>query len=203
MRTESLLMLVALFLLGCGNGPAPKTTNTVKTAKMASFELNGYRLTSAEYWPYLGKDEPRYPEDVLWGFYPEKGIPAAGEPDPNPDNATSAAIACAEKAWGELLSFLTSNPSQLRAIVEQGKDKGFTPLFYLWMNDYTRAADPYPHEVRPSKLWYWKRKIPDPKRPAGYWKWESTLTRSGECQTPRSDQIRAILDQTLDELTHR
>ena len=42
--------------------------------RMESFELNGYQLTGAEYWPYSGTEEIRYPEDVLWGFYPEKGV---------------------------------------------------------------------------------------------------------------------------------
>ena len=37
--------------------------------------MNGYTLAGAEYWPYIGKDDIKYPDDVLWGFYPDTSPP--------------------------------------------------------------------------------------------------------------------------------
>lgn len=177
----------------------PATEGTMKT-----FETpDGFKLSGGEYWPYTGSTEPRYPEDVMWGFYPKKGEMPPGETDPNPDTASKAAIACAERAYAELQKFLSSpsaRPKDFDLVVEEGKDQGVTRLFYLWTNDYTKAADPYPPGVRPARLWYWKRKTPDPKRPAGYWKWESTLTQKGECKTPNLDEAATYLREKRDEL---
>ena len=46
---------------------------TPLAARMDTFEMNGYLLAGAEYWPYVGRDDIKYPEEVLWGFYPAKG----------------------------------------------------------------------------------------------------------------------------------
>ena len=173
---------------------------TAKPKRMDTFELNGYLLAGAEYWPYVGSLDIKYPEEVLWGFYPQKGVAAPGETEPNADSARPQAIACAERAWKALQAFVASDPPTLRRIIALGADHGYVPRFYLWTNDYGRAADPYPPGVRPARLWYWKRKEPDPERPPGYWKWESTLTQSGECQIPQQAQIDEYLAETLKEL---
>jgi hypothetical protein len=144
----------------------------------------------------VGSAEIRYPEDVLWGFYPEKGVLAPGESTPNADSARPEAVACAERAFTALRGFIASDPPLLRKIVEHGAAQGYVPRFYLWVNDYGRAADPYPPGVREARLWYWKRKTPDPVRPPGYWKWESTLTQTGECRIPRDDAIATYLAET-------
>jgi hypothetical protein len=168
---------------------------------MATFEERGFVLAGAEYWPYAGDREPNYPEEILWGFYPRKGIVPPGETDPNRDDASPAAIACAERAHRELRELLASPlVDELRAIVDVGAAGGFTNRFYLWVNDYSRASDPFPPGVRPARLWYWKRKTPDPNKPPGYWKWESTLTRSGECRTPLREETVAYLKKTRSEL---
>jgi hypothetical protein len=167
---------------------------------METFEINGYVLAGAEYWPYIGKEDIRYPQDVLWGFYPEQGVIPPGETDPNPDSATREAVDCAQQSFAALQVFLAKNPPALRRIVEVGEPKGFVPRFYLWTNDYSRAASPYPPGVREARLWYWKRKQPEPPRPPGYWKWEATLTQLGVCQIPQPAQIEKYLAQTLSEL---
>jgi hypothetical protein len=169
---------------------------------MSSFESNGYVLSGAEYWPASGNAEVKYPEEVLWGFYPKKGIAPPGETDKNPDDASSAAIACAEKSFAALKAFLATEPPELRRIVERGKAEGYTNKFYLWTNDYTRAATPYAPGVRSARLWYWKRKTPDPTRPPGYWKWEATVTQRGECQLPGAAQTRAMLVEIDAHLAH-
>jgi hypothetical protein len=184
-----------LLLIVCACTPA-----AAGGERMESFELHGYQLTGAEYWPYAGIEEIRYPEDVLWGFYPEKGVAPPGETEPNPASARPEAVACARRAYDALREFLRADPPALRRIVELGAEEGFVPRFYLWTNDYGRAATPYPPGVREARLWYWKRKTPAPPKPPGYWKWESTLTQSGECQIPRREQIDAYLKETLASL---
>ena len=66
-----------------------------RTESMTTFESNGYVLSGAEYWPAVGNAETKYPEEVLWGFYPKKGVAPPGETDKNADDASSAATACA------------------------------------------------------------------------------------------------------------
>lgn len=164
---------------------------------METFTINGYLLAGAEYWPYTGSEEIEYPDAVLWGFYPKQGELGPGETTPNAASASEQAIACARTAYDALRAFLSSDPPKLRAIVEKGAAKGYVPRFYLWTNDYTRAASPYPPGVREARLWYWKRKQPEPPKPPGYWKWEATLTQSGECQIPRAEQIEKLLADEL------
>lgn len=168
---------------------------------MAPFDFDGYTLTGAEYWPYAGEVDINYPSEVLWGFYPKAGEVPPGETDPNPATASPAAVACAQRSYDALRAFLATRPAKLRAITERGVDAGFVPRFYLWTNDYTRAATPFPPGVREARLWYWKRKQPAPPKPPGYWKWEATLTQAGECQLPRAAQIEAFLDETLASIT--
>ena len=162
--------------------------------------MNGYVLAGAEYWPYIGKDDIKYPDDVLWGFYPEKGVIAPGEDTPNLDSGNPDAIDCAQQSFAALQVFLAKNPPALRRIVELGEAKGFVPRFYLWTNDYTHAATPFPPGVREARLWYWKRKQPEPPKPPGYWKWEASLTQTGECEIPKDDQIQKYLAETLSKL---
>jgi hypothetical protein len=194
--------LLVLAFVACGAPPAPRPIPrpppvTPISERMDAFEINGYVLAGAEYWPYIGRDELRYPQDVLWGFYPEKGEVPPGESVPNPDSATPAAIECAQQAFAALQVFLAKNPPALRKIVELGEAQGFVPRFYLWTNDYSRAASPYPPGVREARLWYWKRKQPEPPKPPGYWKWEATVTQDGACHLPRAEQIEAYLADTL------
>ena len=190
-----LLVLAA----ACGGSPAPSAPPSppAPPAPMASFTLHGYLLAGAEYWPYVGAADIDYPHDVLWGFYPAKGELPPGEDEPNIDSARPEAIACARTSYDALRTFLASDPPALRKIVELGADQGYVPRFYLWTNDYGRAASPYPPGVREARLWYWKRKAPEPPKPPGYWKWEATLTQVGECQVPRPAQIESYLAETL------
>jgi len=171
--------------------------------RMDSFEMNGYVVTGAEYWPYVGADDIKYPEEVLWGFYPVKGEIVKGETEPNADSARPEAIACAQEAFAALQVFLASNPPKLRTIIERGESQGYVPRFYLWTNDYGRAATPFPPGVREARLWYWKRKQPEPPKPPGYWKWEASLMQDGACRVPTAEQIDKYLDETLAGLTGR
>jgi len=170
---------------------------------MRAFEENGFTLTGAEYWPYVGDKEPEYPSEVLWGFYPEKGVTAEGETDPNLSSASPKAVACATRAYTKLRAFIASKPEKLRRVAELGKDKNYTTKFYLWTNDYTRAKEPFPEGVRKNRLWFWMRKPQVAGKTPGYWKWESTLTQSGKCLIPEDAQINDYLDEKLRELTLR
>jgi hypothetical protein len=202
----ALLVFVVAWLVAClgacasqlpkKRSPRPPPASPISD-RMDTFEMNGYVLAGAEYWPYVGKDDIRYPQDVLWGFYPAQGEIPPGENEPNADSATREAIECAQQSYTALQVFLSKNPPALRRIVELGEAKGFVPRFYLWTNDYSRAADPYPHGVREARLWYWKRKQPEPPKPPGYWKWEATLTQQRACLVPQQQQIDAYLAETL------
>jgi hypothetical protein len=213
------ILAIVLLITACGSSTPPQRTSLLRTmasesskgdaaAKkekestiaMAPFTESGFELRGAEYWPYVGATEPRYPEDVLWGFYPKKGELPPGETDPNADTASPAAVRCAQRAFTELHRFIANRPKDLDVVVDTGKDRGVTRLFYLWVNDYTRAADPYPPGVRPARLWYWKRKVADPKKPDGYWKWESTLNQRGECITPNADEAATYLREKREEI---
>ena len=200
-----MVLVVLVVLVTACSKPAPRRVARPEPAspiadRMDTFTINGYVLAGAEYWPYIGKDEIEYPDEVLWGFYPEKGVIPPGETEANPESARPEAIACAQQAFTALQVFLASDPPKLREIVELGESKGFVPRFYLWTNDYGAAADPYPPGVREARLWYWKRKEPAPPKPPGYWKWESSLLQNGACTIPRGEQIEQYLEQTLAEL---
>jgi hypothetical protein len=199
-------VLLVLTLVACGGQRAaapprrPPQAASPIADRMDTFEMNGYVLAGAEYWPYIGKDDIRYPQDVLWGFYPVKGVIAPGETDANPDSATREAVACAQESFAALQVFLAKSSPALRRIVELGEPQGFVPRFYLWTNDYTRAATPFPPGVREARLWYWKRKQPEPPKPPGYWKWEATVDQNGVCHVPQTEQIDAYLAETLKSL---
>jgi hypothetical protein len=193
------LLLIAL--VACGRPQSKPIVRPPPASPLAdrmdTFEMNGYVLAGAEYWPYVGKEDIRYPEDVLWGFYPQKGVIVPGETEPNADNATREAIDCAQQSFTALQVFLAKNPPALRKIIEVGEAQGFVPRFYLWTNDYTRAATPYPPGVREARLWYWKRKQPEPPKPPGYWKWEASVDQNGVCKLPSTEQIDQYLAETL------
>ena len=198
----SLVLVVPLVLplLACGGSRKRVAPTAPTVAAMHGFDASGYTLSGAEYWPYAGTVDIDYPRDVLWGFYPKQGVVAPGEDDPNLADASPVAVACAETAYRALQAFIASDPPALRMIVQAGAASGFTTKFYLWTNDYTHAAAPYPPGVRPARLWYWHRKTPDATRPPGYWKWESSVDQHGECHIPEQAQIDAYLATTQAEL---
>ncbi len=206
MRVLLVVALVALVALVACSRPAAKPVSARPAPaspiaeRMDTFEINGYVLAGAEYWPYVGKEDIRYPQDVLWGFYPEQGVIPPGETDPNPDSATREAVDCAQQSFTALQVFLAKNPPALRQIALRGEAQGFVPRFYLWTNDYTRAATPYPPGMREARLWYWKRKQPEPPKPPGYWKWEASVDQNGVCHVPRAEQIDQYLAETLKSL---
>jgi hypothetical protein len=196
-----------LVVCACGKTPATNTATTVPAAnkisgsvQMAAFADGGYELSGGEYWPNIGDKETAYPEEVLWGFYPKKGVTPPDETDPNVDDATPAAIACAERAFAELRAFIKSDPPELKKIVADGGPAGYSNKFYLWTNDYTRATDPFTPGARPAKLWYWKRKTPKEGRPPGFWKWESSVSQKGQCTTPDLVEAKAYMTKALAEL---
>lgn len=179
---------------------APMTAFGDEPLLMTTFEANGFTLSGAEYWPYHGSQEFRYPEEVLWGFYPQAGVIPPDEEDPNPDTATPLAVDCAKQAWTKLHTFLANPPAELQEVVALGTAQGFTPKFYLWTNDYSRANNPYPFTYRPSHLWFWKRNPQIEGRTPGYWKWESTVGYDGSCSIPDDSQIQTYIHQKLVEL---
>ncbi len=103
-------------------------------------------------------------------------------------------MACAEKSYQALRAFVRTRPAKLH---EAAKSPLTSARFYLWVNDYSEASPDFPHPVRPARLWYWQRKPQVVGRIPGYWKWETTLTRAGECQIPSEPQIGAYLQEKL------
>ncbi len=152
--------------------------------RMRAFRINGYELSGAEYWPFSGSAPFHYPEDVLWGFYP--------------DTVRDQAVDCAWIAYLDLQSFFRANPSRLRKAVNLGA----TNRFYLWVNDYSRASDT--RSRRPQMLWHGAASSNNPDDYAtGYWKWESTLAQDGTCLTPQGDQVAEALDDAIQTLLTR
>ncbi|MFK7984712.1 MAG: hypothetical protein AB8I08_01695 [Sandaracinaceae bacterium] len=149
---------------------------------MRPFARGPYALSGAEYWPFRGDQEPDYPADVLWGFYPEAGVVFEGEAPTV--SATPAAVACAEQSFAALQAFLANPPSELASAL----DDTTSPRFYLWVNDYSEAVDPFPEPRRPARLWYWRRDPAVAGRVPGYWKWETTLAQDGTCEVPDPSQ---------------
>ncbi|HEY4055850.1 MAG TPA: leukotriene A4 hydrolase C-terminal domain-containing protein [Kofleriaceae bacterium] len=198
--------LAAVLLAACGSStPAPPPPPPAPPApveqRMETFTANGYELTGAEYWPYVGANDIDYPKDVLWGFYPQKGVVPPGETEPNADSASAAAVACARESWDALRAFVAKNDPRFRTINDYGAANGtMVPRFYLWTNDYSQAATPFAPGVRESRLWWWARKNPEAGKPPGYWKWEASLTQDGACHVPQQAQIDALLDDTVANL---
>lgn len=185
----ALLMLAGLF--------AATAARADDAREMEAFESNGLILTGAEYWPYHGTTDIHYPDDVLWGFYPEAGIPEPGDNAPNPASASPEAIQCATAAFRALKAFVEAEQPVLKEIIRIGQDRLYTNKFYLWTNDYSDAAVQLPYPMRQSRLWYWKRNPQQDGRTPGYWKWESVLTQDGRCLVPEAAQIKRYLDDTL------
>ncbi len=138
--------------------------------EMKTYDLNGFSLSGSEYWVFLASKEFMYPDDVIWDFT---------------GAAPKAAQDCALLAYNKLNAFL-QNPS---ADFVELKNKGNTPNFYLWTNDYTQAAATQPE--RPAKFWHWNRGDKDYAK--GFWKWESTVTHDGVCTIPQDDQIAEMI----------
>ena len=158
------------------------------------FTFEGVALSGAEYWPRRGDAEPNYPEDILWGFYPTKGEVFEGSL--TVASATEAAIACMEESQAALHTFVKSHHGDLEAIARNAP-KTRSPRFYLWVNDYSTASDPFPGDVRPARLWFWQRKPAVVGRIPGYWKWETTVLQGGQCTYPATDQAEAFLAEEL------
>ncbi|MGE0785368.1 MAG: YncE family protein [Sandaracinaceae bacterium] len=158
---------------------------------MRPFRAGGFELSGAEYWPYRGDAEPDYPAEILWGFYPRAGEVFEGAI--TPASATDDAIRCAERSYAALRELLASPPPELALAHEAGA----SDRFYLWVNDYSTASEPFPHEVREARLWYWERQPTVLGRIPGFWKWETTLHRDGRCAIPERAQVEAYLRDRL------
>lgn len=167
---------------------------------MDVFTHNGFELSGAEYWPYVGSRDIQYPEEVLWGFYPQAGQIAAGETTPNLATATPAAVACATRAWLALRAFVQDPPAALQAVIAEGAAFGYTNKFYLWTNDYTHAANPFPPGPRAARMWYWKRRVSKVGRPNGFWKWEAVVDQRGQCHVPNRTEATQMIERTLSDL---
>lgn len=193
--TNRLILIAFLSLVGARTGFADDRL-------MQLTEQNGLVLSGAEYWPYHGAVEINYPADLLWGFYPERGVVPPGEEEPNVDSATPQAIACAEQAYTKLMAYFASPHPLFGRILQLGATQLVSNKFYLWTNDYTRADRPYPFGERRARLWYWKRNPQVEGRTPGYWKWESTVDQDGHCDVPNDSQIDTYLRQFLSQLEH-
>jgi hypothetical protein len=175
MKFASLFAALGLLLSSCGK---PSVSKALDEDVMGSFVINGFELSGAEYWPFVGSINFNYPDDVLWGFYP--------------DAATEPAIACAKVSWDALKTFLGSNPIKMQQVVALGATK----RFYLWTNDYTRADEG--RTRRKNAMWHWNSG--EPNYALGYWKWEALVTQDGECLIPDAAQVEETLDKAIVEI---
>lgn len=155
----------------------------VPTSGMTTYELNGFKLSGSEYWPYVGDQPFNYPADVLWGFQGEEN--ECGRPAP----ATAAVQACAKVAYDQLHALLANPPAELQRVLALGA----TPRFYLWTNDYSQASAN--RTRRANSMWHWNRG--DKNYAKGYWKWESVLTQDGQCLTPQTPQLTTELRRII------
>lgn len=143
---------------------------------MHEYKFDVFELSGAEYWVFVAEKEFSYPDDVLWGFQGES------KNDDTPGQAPELAKDCAVKAYNKLNDFYKNPPAGMKDLITKGKT---TNRFYLWVNDYTRSA--VSEEERPNNFWHWNRGVKDYSK--GYYKWESTLNRKGECLIPDDAQI--------------
>jgi hypothetical protein len=178
-------------------GDDPAVWDQRDSRPMQMFEIDGIVLSGAEYWPFRGDRPPKYPDDVLWGFYPQQGVVFEGAA--SVASATPEAIACAERSHAALRDWVEASPAKFRRAVELGASN----RFYLWTNDYSQAVTPFPQPVRKNRLWYWQRDPAVVGRVPGFWKWETTLTQAGECLIPEREQIDEYLGQKVRELEKR
>ncbi len=167
-----LFILVSLFI----NLHIQAQEEVSNPSEMKEYTLNGFELTGGEYWVFVEGKEFDYPNDVLWGFQGET------KNDDTPGRAPELAIECGLKAYNELNKFYKNPPAGMKDLIEKG---GTTNRFFLWVNDYTKSAPT--EEERPNNFWHWNRGPKDYSK--GYYKWESTLNRKGECLTPDKAQI--------------
>ncbi|MGH1342453.1 MAG: hypothetical protein ACRBN8_12915 [Nannocystales bacterium] len=166
---------------GPGSRPVPH-------GEMSTFHHGGFILAGAEYWPHRGSTPAKYPEEILWGFYPHEGEVFEGSAAVA--TATDAALECAEKSYAALQAWIPTATDALTQATAGDK----APRFYMWVNDYSEADDPFPADMREAKLWYWARNPGVPGRIPGYFKWETVLDQKGECHWPDAAQAQAFLE---------
>ncbi len=170
--------------------PEGPGSRPVAHGEMGPFLETGYILAGAEFWPHRGSTPAKYPEEILWGFYPHEGEVFEGSAAVA--TATDAATACAEQSYAALRAWIPTATDALAGATATG----MAPRFYLWVNDYSEADDPFPKPMREAKLWYWARDPAVPGRIPGYFKWETVLDQTGECRWPQSDQAMSFLTET-------
>jgi|GEM_PF-1756765 len=173
--------------------PDGPTSRPATHGDMGTFFESGYILAGAEYWPHRGSTPAKYPEEILWGFYPHEGEVFEGAAASA--SATPEAVACAEQSYAALRAWIPTATEALAGATAGDK----APRFYLWVNDYSQADDPFPAEMREAKLWYWARNPAVPGRIPGYFKWETVLDQKGECHWPDDTQAKAFLREAAAE----
>lgn len=134
---------------------------------MRPMSISLMTIKSAEYWVFEGNIPFRYPDDVVKGFYPPE--------------IASPSIDCAEQGFAQIVAYLKANPEELK----QALANGVTRAIVLSINDYALAA--IDRTPRSPKLSHWGL---DRDLSRGYWRWEVTLTRDGDCMLPRILAIR-------------
>jgi len=168
--------------------PEGPGSRPVSHGEMGPFEHGGFLLGGAEYWPHRGSTPAKYPEEILWGFYPHEGEVFEGSAAVA--TATKAAVECAEESYAALQAWMPTATDALAQATAGDK----APRFYLWVNDYSEADDPFPADMRKAKLWYWARDPGVAGRIPGYFKWETVLDQKGECHWPDAAQAQAFLE---------
>lgn len=169
--------------------PEGPRSRPVAHGDMAPFEHGGFALAGAEYWPHRGSTPAKYPEEILWGFYPHEGEVFEGSAAAA--SATTAAIECAEKSYAALQAWIPTATDALAGATAGDK----APRFYMWVNDYSEADDPFPADMHEAKLWYWARSPGVAGRIPGYFKWETVLDQKGACRWPDPTQAEAFLSE--------
>jgi hypothetical protein len=146
--------------------------------KMKPFDTKDLSLVGSEYIIHSRNDNPALRENVLEGFYPEKGKVENGEmSDVTPNTKT---MECAEKSFQAFQQWSKNVPVAFTNTVRNGTP----PTFWLMVNDYSDVKGSLQDEPRKASLWYWKRNPSVIGRFPGFWKWEATLNQNGQCELP-------------------
>jgi hypothetical protein len=157
---------------------------------MQPFVNKNIQLVGSEYLYFTLDSKGVLEEEVNDGFYPEKGVYLEGEAGTFTPNVK--VMACAEQSYAAFKKWSARLPEVFMATT-----KNTPPLFWLMVNDYSGIKTPFTEKSREANLWYWKRDPAIVGRVPGYWKWEATLTQSGQCDIPSEEEAKKYLESYL------
>jgi len=153
-------------------------TGTFEDPGMTTLFENGLSLVGAQYWVFVGSVPFHFPEDVLWGFYPEE--------------ISDNALSCAEQSFNLLRNYIQSDWILMQAALSLGA----TNQIYILTTDYSYSADD--RTERSSQIWHSAGTSGDYS--LGYWVWETAKALDGTCQLPTRSEVAAFLEAAIHKI---